>query len=279
MTKAAIATRKFRQNPKASDRNLYLELRLQKSKFKFLESLFYFRDRGELQETSGRLFANHRTQLLFLIHKQECTVHLRRASPTTEARTASKALQLFGITLEHCPYEAQDLIRWPETQTLLRTLPQFPFAKSMDDTLFCGALYEHFEAFLSRLEHTTANQIPARQRRLIEYKRALGNTGAVEQLASHLHIHPRSLQRLCQKVYHTNPKNLMQQLRREQSLHSCLQENESSFDAYCDQAHGIRDFKHHTHFTPKHFARLWQDKTVRFLQSPHPDAELGLLIY
>lgn len=279
MKTAVTATKEPHQNPERLSHNAYLELRLKKSDFKLIESLFYLNDNGELRKTSGHVFANHRTQLLFVIDKHAiCRMHVRPASSQTQAASSS-SIQLFGIRLGCSFHTTKGLLNWPETRNLLDQLPKLELPISSTKRELFHILYDCFESFLRRLELETLNHIPTNQRRLIEQKRSLHSGESVEQLANRLHIHPRSLQRLCQKVYQTNPKNLMQQLRREQSLQSCFQNNSPNVAAYCDQAHSIRDFKQHTHFSPKHFVQLWQDKTVRFIQSPHPQAELGLLIY
>lgn len=263
----------------ASPKNsYYIEFALSKARFKHVQRLVFFNDDGSLQKTSGQVFSNHMSQLFFFIEPGEKEVkvrpHLKTGNLFSKKRTIISPLCLFGIHFYNPGLSLHDILNWEETQGLINYISaRHPLKPN------CPKDIAAFVPLLDRIENCANDYYSERQQQLLNSNKSLEQYSNVESIAEQMHMHPRTLQRLCKSTLGFSPKQWLLQLRREYSLKNGLIDCRLSSSYYSDQAHQIREFKHFTTLTPGQFRKSWQQKSVRFIQSPHPIADLGLLLH
>ncbi|WP_299774652.1 helix-turn-helix transcriptional regulator [uncultured Pseudoteredinibacter sp.] len=192
----------------------------------------------------------------------------------SKKRAAISPLCLFGIHFYNPGLSLRDVLNWEETQGLINYISaRHPLKPD------CPKDIAAFAPLLDRIENRANDYYSERQQQLLNCSSSLEQYLNVESIAEQMHMHPRTLQRLCKSTLGFSPKQWLLQLRREHSLKNGLIDCHSSSRYYSDQAHQIREFKHFTSLTPGQFAKTWKQKTVRFIQSPHPIADLGLLLH
>ncbi len=218
------------------------------------------------------------SQLLFLIDSNEREVkvrpHLKTGNLFRKKRATISPLCLFGVHFYNPGLSLPCILSWEETQGLINHVSTQRRIKSD-----CPKTIATFVPLLNRIEFYANQYYSKQQQLLLSSNNSFEHYSNVESIAAQIHMHPRSVQRLCKNTLGFSPKQWLLQLRRERSLTDGLVDRHSSSYYYCDQAHQIREFKQFTSLTPGQFARNWQQKTVRFIQSPHPIADLGLLLH